>query len=86
VFARQPCYPIPRTRDVGQWLCAPSFRRVCLYQAFTRAVKDADVTRTQQRGYTTWGAAKRAPGHPGQCAKLSRASLPNLARLRQRQQ
>lgn len=31
--ARQPCYRIPRTRDVGQWLCVPPFRVVCLYQA-----------------------------------------------------
>jgi hypothetical protein len=33
VFARQPCYPIPRPRDVGQWLCVPPFRVVCPYQA-----------------------------------------------------
>jgi hypothetical protein len=33
VFARQPCYPIPPPRDVGQWLCVPPFRVVCLCQA-----------------------------------------------------
>ena len=33
MFARQPCDPIPRMRDVGQWLCVPPFRVVCLYQA-----------------------------------------------------
>jgi hypothetical protein len=51
VFARQPCDPIPRPRDVGQWLCVPPFRVVCLYQAFTFAVNDACVTRTQQGWY-----------------------------------
>jgi hypothetical protein len=33
VFARRPCYPIPLMRDVGQWLCVPSFRMVCPDQA-----------------------------------------------------
>jgi hypothetical protein len=64
VFARQPCYPIPRTRDVGQWLCVPPFRVVCPYQAFTLAAKDAYFTRTQQRWYGTLGAATRALGTP----------------------
>ena len=47
MFTRQPCDPIPRPRDVGQWLCVPSFRMVCPYQAFTLAVNDAYFTRTQ---------------------------------------
>src|SRR5262245_36756306 len=33
-FARQPCYRIPKTRDLGQWLCVPSFRMVCPFLAF----------------------------------------------------
>jgi hypothetical protein len=33
VSARQPCCLIPRPRDVGQWLCVPPFRMVCLCQA-----------------------------------------------------
>jgi len=32
-LAWQPCNPIPRKRDVGQGLCAPSFRMVCPFQA-----------------------------------------------------
>jgi len=32
-FARQPCCPIPSLQDVGQWLCVPPFRAVCLFQA-----------------------------------------------------
>jgi hypothetical protein len=32
-FARQPCCHIPVYRNLGQWLCVPSFRMVCLYQA-----------------------------------------------------
>jgi hypothetical protein len=64
VFARQPCYPIPPVRDVGQWLCVPPFRVVCLYQAFTLAVKDAPFTRMRQRRYGTEGAAMRALGTP----------------------
>jgi hypothetical protein len=39
VFARQPCYPIPRARNVGQWLCVPLFRAVCPYQAFRKSVR-----------------------------------------------
>jgi hypothetical protein len=66
VCARQPCDPIPRPRDVGQWLCVPPFRVVCLYQACTRAVNDVCVTRTQQRWYRPGGAARRAWGPPGQ--------------------
>jgi hypothetical protein len=31
--AREPCDRIPPLRDVGQWLCVPPFRVVCLYQA-----------------------------------------------------
>jgi hypothetical protein len=50
VFARQPCDPIPRPRDVGQWLCVPPFRVVCLYQAFTLAVKDVGVTERNNDG------------------------------------
>jgi hypothetical protein len=33
VFARQPCYHVQAFLDVGQWLCVPHFRVVCLYQA-----------------------------------------------------
>jgi hypothetical protein len=37
-FARQPCYRIPRTRDLGQWLCVPPFRMVCPFlAAFVKA-------------------------------------------------
>jgi hypothetical protein len=43
VFARQPCDPIPRPRDVGQWLCVPPFRVVCLYQAFGLPAYFSDV-------------------------------------------
>jgi hypothetical protein len=57
VFARQPCDPIPPLRDVGQWLCVPSFRMVCPYQAFTLAVNDAYFTKTQQRWYGSFDAA-----------------------------
>jgi len=32
-LAWQPCNPIPRKRDVGRRLCAPSFRTVCPFQA-----------------------------------------------------
>ena len=42
--ARQPCYPIPIPRDVGQWLCVPSFRMVCLYQA---VLVDFELTVTE---------------------------------------
>jgi hypothetical protein len=31
--ARRPCYRIPN-RDLGQWLCVPSFRMVCLFLVF----------------------------------------------------
>ena len=34
--ARQPCYPILATLDLGQWLCAPRFRVVCLFRTFVR--------------------------------------------------
>ena len=30
--ARQPCGPIPLTWGLGQWLCVPPFRVVCLFQ------------------------------------------------------
>jgi hypothetical protein len=64
VFARQPCDPIPPVRDVGQWLCVPPFRVVCLYQACTRAVDDAYFTSTQQRWCRSSDAAARARGTP----------------------
>ncbi len=48
VVARQPCYPIPRPRDVGQWLCVPPFRMVCLDQAL-HGVADGPVRREQKR-------------------------------------
>jgi hypothetical protein len=64
VFARQPCYPIPRPRDVGQWLCVPPFRVVCLYQAFTCAVNDACLPSTQQRWSGTGRASIQALGTP----------------------
>jgi hypothetical protein len=66
VFARQPCDPILCSQDVGQWLCVPPFRVVCLYQAFTRAVKDACVPSTQQQWSGTGGAARRARGTPAE--------------------
>jgi hypothetical protein len=44
VFARQPCDPILSSQDVGQWLCVPPFRVVCLYQAWTLTVNDVCVT------------------------------------------
>jgi hypothetical protein len=31
--ARQPCCRIPKYQNLGQWLCVPPFRAVCLYQA-----------------------------------------------------
>jgi hypothetical protein len=64
VFARQPCYPILRPQDVGQWLCVPPFRVVCLYQAFTLTVNDACFTSTQRRWSGTGRAAMRALGTP----------------------
>jgi hypothetical protein len=64
VFARQPCDPIPRPRDVGQWLCVPSFRMVCPYQAFTLAVNDAYFSSTQQRWCGSCDAATRVLGPP----------------------
>jgi len=64
VFARQPCCPIPPVRDVGQWLCVPPFRVVCLYQACTLTVDDACVTSTQQPWSATRGTSMRAPGTP----------------------
>ena len=33
MFARQPCYHVQAVLDVGQWLCVPPFRVVCLFQA-----------------------------------------------------
>jgi hypothetical protein len=71
VFARQPCDPIPRMRDVGQWLCVPPFRVVCLDQACTRAVHDACFTRTRQRWSGTGGAARRAWGTPAEALHAS---------------
>jgi hypothetical protein len=35
-FARQPCSRIPIQRNLGQRLCAPLFREVCLFQAFDK--------------------------------------------------
>jgi hypothetical protein len=32
-FARQPCYHIPYSLDLGQWLCVSSFQMICLYRA-----------------------------------------------------
>jgi hypothetical protein len=60
VFARQPCDPILSSQDVGQWLCVPPFRVVCLYQAFTHAVNDACVTRTRPR----WSGTGAPSGGP----------------------
>jgi hypothetical protein len=62
MFARQPCDPIPCPRDVGQWLCVPSFRMVCPYQAFTLVVNDAYFSRTQQRWCGSFDAAARVLG------------------------
>ena len=64
MFARQPCDRIPRMRDVGQWLCVPPFRVVCLYQAFTLVAKEAYFTRMQQRWYRSLDWARRALGTP----------------------
>jgi hypothetical protein len=36
-FARQPCYRI-LAEDLGQWLCVPPFRMVCLFRAHSRCV------------------------------------------------
>ena len=57
MFTRQPCYPIPRPRDVGQWLCVPPFRMVCPYQAIILAAEDASFTRTPYRWYKASGMA-----------------------------
>ena len=60
MFARQPCYPILHTRDVGQWLCAPPFRVVCLYQAITLIAKEAYLTSMQLDCTDRW----TRPGGP----------------------
>jgi hypothetical protein len=85
VFARQPCDPIPRLRDVGQWLCVPPFRVVCLYQAFTLAVNDAGVTRTPRNDGPAPGVPpggpwaprpRRSTGARSRAASCPRASVP----------
>ena len=40
VFAWQPCNLISNPQDVGQQLCVPPFRVVCLYQVLVHLVHD----------------------------------------------
>ena len=43
VSARQPCYHVPAMPNLGQWLCVPPFRVVCLLRVLRLNVKNTEI-------------------------------------------
>jgi hypothetical protein len=97
VVARQPCDPILPAQNVGQWLCVPPFRMVCLDQALlcdasgddtlskscASCGRPVDGGRHEGRGHA-WTAlrpARRGGEAPGEAPRWPGTNLPTAPQL-----